>query len=45
MKRKVHKKKKPRRKLGPWLANIGTFLLGVASICEIVFKIVAYLSE
>ena len=30
--------------LGSWLVGIGTLLLGIAAICEVVFKIVVYLS-
>lgn len=51
MMRKSHKRKKPPKDggswllaLGSWLVGIGTLLLGIAAICEVVFKIVVYLS-
>ncbi len=44
MMRKSHKRKKPPKDGGSWLVGIGTLLLGIAAICEVVFKIVVYLS-
>lgn len=45
MKRKSRKRKKPMADIGSWLAGIGTVLLGIAAICEVIFKIVVYLSS
>lgn len=44
MKYKSHKQKKPPKDGGSWLVGIGTMLLGIAAVCEVVFKIVVYLS-
>ena len=44
MKYKSHKRKKPPKDGGSWLVGIGTMLLGIAAVCEVVFKIVVYLS-
>lgn len=47
MKYKSSKRKKPPKHKdgGSWLVGFGTLLLGIAAICEVVFKIVVYLLE
>ncbi|MEL3906597.1 MAG: hypothetical protein P1P65_06170 [Treponema sp.] len=43
MKRKSSKQKKPPKVGGSWLVGIGTLFVGIAAICEVVFKIVFFL--
>ena len=43
MKRKSSKRKKPPKDGGSWLVGIGTLLIGIAAICEVVFRIVVFL--
>ena len=43
MKYKSNKRKKPPKSGGSWLVGFGTLLVGIAAICEVVFKIVVYL--
>lgn len=45
MKYKSSKQKKRRNNRRSWLASIGTFLIGLAAICEVTFKIVVYLLD
>ncbi len=45
MKYKSSKRKKPPRDGGSWLTGIGTLLLGIAAVSEVIFKIVVYLSD
>lgn len=44
MKYKSSKQKKRRKARRSWLADVGSILTGIAAVCEIVFKIVVYLS-
>ena len=45
VKHKSSKRKKPPKKIngGSWLEGIGTLLIGIAAVSEVVFKIVVYL--
>ncbi len=45
MKRKSSKRKKPRCWRGSWLADIGTFLAGIAAVCEVAFKVAVFLMK
>ena len=42
MKYKSSKRKKPGRDPGSWPVGIGTLLLGIAAVCEVVFQIVVH---
>lgn len=42
-----HKSSKPsnQSKGGSWLTGIGTLLLGIAAVCELIYKFVAHLLD
>ncbi len=44
MKKKSSKQKKRREVRRSWLAGIGTFLLGLAAVSEVILKFVMWLS-
>lgn len=44
MKYKSSKRKKPRRKLGSWLQQLGVFLAGLAALLKVILEFVIWLS-
>lgn len=44
MKYKSSKRKKPRRKRGSWLQSVGTFLVGLAALLEVILQFAMWLS-